>query len=282
MRLGAHISISKSLENAAEVAAEINANTFQFFTRNPRGGSARQIPDEEVQKWQEIRRRLDIYPIIGHLPYTVNMASPKSRPYAFAKMVLAEDLKRMEAIEAEFIVVHPGSHTGAGREKGIARIVACLEEVFLPYDGQVTLLLETMAGQGTEIGSLQDVAEILDRLGYPQRLGICLDTCHLTGYGYDFLQKSEVERLVAELEQTVGLERVKAVHLNDSKMPPGSFKDRHARIGEGYLGREGMLNFITHPFFRKLPMILETPVDNYKQYGEEIFLLQSWLAGAEI
>ncbi|NLP37030.1 MAG: deoxyribonuclease IV [Firmicutes bacterium] len=282
MRLGAHLSIAKGLENAAKTAEEIKANTFQFFTRNPRGGAARQISAEEIEKWQEIRDPLDLHPIIGHLPYTVNMASPKSRPYAFAKMVIAEDLKRMEAIGAEYVVIHPGSHTGSGREKGIARIIACLQEVFLPEDGQVTLLLETMAGQGTEIGSLQDVAEILDRLDYPERLGVCLDTCHLTGIGFDFLQKSEVERLVKVISETIGIERIGAIHLNDSKMPPGSFKDRHARIGQGYLGKEGMLNFITHPCFRELPMILETPVDDYKQYSEEIELLRSWLAEVEI
>lgn len=282
MRLGAHISIAKSLENAANMAADIKANTFQFFTRNPRGGAARLIPEAEVERWREIRRRLDLYPIVGHLPYTVNMASPKSGPYAFAKMVLAEDLKRVEAMEAEYMVVHPGSHTGAGREKGLERIVECLKEVFLPYDGPVTLLLETMAGQGTEIGSLQDLAEIMARLGYPEKLGICLDTCHLTGSGYDFLEKSEVERLFADLNETIGLERVKAVHLNDSKTQPGSSKDRHARIGQGYLGKEGMLNFMTHPFFRSLPMILETPVDDYKEYGEEIALLRLWLSEAEI
>ena len=277
MRLGSHLTVSKGFHKAAEAAASIGANTFQFFTRNPRGGAARTISPEEVEKWQEARKAYDIYPIMGHLPYTVNMASPTERSYNFAKMVVADDLSRMNAVGAEYLVIHPGSHAGSGRDTGIARIVACLEESFLPFTGETSLLMETMAGQGSEIGTLEDIAEIMEKLSWPNRLGVCLDSCHLTGAGYDFLQKEEVERLVADIELTVGLERVGAMHLNDSKFPPGTHKDRHERIGSGYLGKTGMLNIITHPAFQDLPMALETPVEDYKQYAEEITLIRSWL-----
>ncbi|MCR3923399.1 MAG: deoxyribonuclease IV, partial [Firmicutes bacterium] len=262
MRLGAHLSVSKGFDKAAKAAHEIGANTFQFFTRNPRGGAARTIADKEIQAWQLIRVEYDLAHIIGHLPYTVNMAAKEERPYTFAKMVVADDLKRMEAVGVEYLVIHPGSHTGAGRDAGIARIVACLEEAFLPHLGNTMLLLETMAGQGSEIGTVEEIGEIMDKLHFPERLGICLDSCHLTGAGYDFLQESEVARLVADLEKTVGLDKVKAVHLNDSKFGPGTHKDRHARVGEGYLGKAGMLNFVSHPSIKDLPLLLETPVDD--------------------
>lgn len=278
MRLGAHLSIAKGFDKTAHTALEIGANTFQFFTRNPRGGKARTISEQEITAWKELRRTYDIFQIVGHLPYTVNMAAKEDRPYNFAKMVITEDLQRMEAAGVEYLVIHPGSHTGAGPAKGTERIVACLAEAFLPHHGQTMLLLETMAGQGSEIGTLAEIAEIMEKLNFPERLGICLDSCHLTGAGYDFRQKEEVKRLVTDLENTVGISRVKAVHLNDSKFEPGTNKDRHARLGEGYLGREGIINFVTHPVIKKLPIVLETPVDDYKEYGEEIALLRSWLA----
>ncbi|NLZ38622.1 MAG: deoxyribonuclease IV [Firmicutes bacterium] len=281
MRLGSHLSISKGFDKAAETAMEIGANTFQFFTRNPRGGAARKIEEKEISAWQSLRQKYDLRHIVGHLPYTVNMASQSERSYAFAKMVVSEDLQRMDAAGIEYLVIHPGSHTGAGVSEGIERIIACLKEAFLPYCGQTMLLLETMAGQGTEIGSLSEIAEIMDRLNNPQNLGVCLDSCHLTGAGYDFRQPEEVDKLIEDLQNTIGLEKVKIVHLNDSRFPPGSHKDRHAKIGKGYLGKEGVLNFITHPFIRKLPLILETPVDDYREYGEEISLLRSWVEEQE-
>lgn len=281
MRLGCHLSISKGFDKTAEEAKKLDANTFQFFTRNPRGGAARTISAAEVEVWQKIRRAYDLFPVVAHLPYTVNMAAQEERPYTFAKMVVADDLSRMEAVGAEFLVIHPGSHVKAGREMGIERIVSCLEESFLPHMGKAVLLLETMAGQGSEIGTLLDIGEIIKRLGYPERLGVCLDTCHLTATGFDFQKKSDVERLLSEIDESIGINRVGAVHLNDSKFGPGSRKDRHARIGEGYLAKEGMLNFITHPVIIKLPLILETPVDDISQYGEEISLLKSWIKSKE-
>ncbi len=281
MRLGSHLSVAKGFSQAAEIARQIEANTFQFFTRNPRGGAARTISLQEAAKWLEIKQKYNIAPIVGHLPYTVNMAAPSESAYAFAKKVIADDLIRMDSVGAEYLVVHPGSHAGSGRAAGIKRIVDCLAETLLPFSGNTKLLLETMSGQGSEIGTLAEIREIIEALGYPSQIGVCLDSCHLTGAGYDFLDIQEVERLVVDLESTVSLSRVKAIHLNDSKFPPGSHKDRHELIGEGYLGKEGLLNLITHPAICSLPMILETPVADYLQYGEEIKLIRKWLNEAE-
>ncbi len=280
MRLGSHLSVSKGFDQAAEAAREIGANTYQFFTRNPRGGAARAIGSAEIEKWRALSKEYDIAPIVGHLPYTVNMASPVERAYNFAKMIVADELPRMDRAGVEYLVIHPGSHAGSGPAEGKKRIIELLEEAFLPFAGATALLLETMAGQGSEIGTPEDISEIMSALGEPKRFGVCIDSCHLTAEGYDFLHKDEVERLACKLDETVGLERVKVIHLNDSKFPPGSKKDRHERIGRGYLGKEGLLNLITHPVFVGLPMLLETPVDDYGQYGEEITLIRSWLAEA--
>ncbi|MGI6143644.1 MAG: deoxyribonuclease IV [bacterium] len=280
LRIGSHLSIAKGLPKAAAMAQEIRANTFQFFTRNPRGGSARAIPGTEINKWLQVRKELDLFPIVGHLPYTVNLAAPKEETRSFARMVLAEDLERMNAIGAEFLVVHPGSHAGEGKEAGRRRILATLMEAFLPFSGASCLLLETMAGQGSEVGALEDLEFFLTELGHPSNLGICLDTCHIFAAGYDLCQKGEVDRLLEEIDKRVGLERLKAVHLNDSKTPAGSRRDRHERIGRGYLGREGIMNVITHPDLAHLPFLLETPVAGYKEYGEEIDLIKEWLTAA--
>jgi len=278
MRIGCHLSIARGLDAAAAMAYEIGANTFQCFTRNPRGGAARSISEEEKKKWSQLRLEYDIGPIVGHLPYTVNMAAPADKTFEFARLVVKGDLRRMNAVGMEFLAIHPGSHAGSGRQDGLKRIVRCLEETFFDFEGLTMLLLETMAGQGSEIGMLPDLKEILAALGWPAGIGICLDSCHLTGAGYDFLRREEVDRLVCELEDTVGIKRVSALHLNDTKFPPGSRKDRHELIGKGYLGKEGVLNLITHPALSRLPMLLETPVDDFRQYGQEIALIRSWLA----
>lgn len=278
LRLGSFLTIARGLPRAAAMAREIGANTFQFFTRNPRGSSARRIPPRENEKWQAVRKELDLFPIVGHLPYTVNMAAPREETRAFARQVLAEDLERAGAIGAEFLVVHPGSHAGAGREAGRRRILATLTEAFLPYPGPTCLLLETMAGQGSEVGTLEDLEFFLTELGRPPNLGICLDTCHIFAAGYDLRQKGEVDRLLAEIDRRIGLERLRVIHINDSKYPAGSRRDRHERVGRGHLGREGIMNVITHPDLARLPFLLETTVDDYREYGEEIDLIKGWLA----
>jgi deoxyribonuclease-4 len=266
------------LDAAAKTAQSIGANTFQYFTRNPRGGAARTIGEAEKEKWSRLRLEYDINPIVGHLPYTVNMAAPVDKTYEFARMVVRDDLLRMDAVGTAFLVVHPGSHSGSGRQEGLKRITGCLEEVFNAFAGQTMLLLETMAGQGSEIGLPADLKEIMAMLGWPAGLGVCIDSCHLTAAGYDFLRREEVERLVCELEGTVGMDRVLAMHLNDTRFPPGSRRDRHELIGKGYLGRKGVMNLITHPALAGLPILLETPVEDFRHYGREIALIRSWLA----
>ncbi|RQD76521.1 MAG: deoxyribonuclease IV [Candidatus Syntrophonatronum acetioxidans] len=277
MQLGCHLSIAKGLPKSLEMAGEVKANTFQFFTRNPRGGSARKITTRERDKWKELRKKEELYPVVGHLPYTLNLAAPREEVHSFTSRVLLEDLNRMEEIDAEYLVLHPGSHVSLGREKGILRIIKALEDSLLQFKGSSMLLLETMAGQGTEIGTLKDIKEIMDSLGNPYNLGVCLDTCHLFAAGYDFREKEDVQRLIDDLEFLVGLDKARVFHLSDSKYPLGSKKDRHQLIGKGYLQKEGLLNVLKAPPFKDLPFILETPVKNYLQYGDEIKLIRDWL-----
>ena len=269
------MSIASGLPAAAQMAEEIEANTFQFFTRNPRGGRAREIGAEEVAAWEKERAALDIYPIMGHLPYTVNMASPKDEVYEFARLVLTEDLSRCEACGAELLVVHPGSHLGAGVEEGRKRIASLLEEILGPWAGRAKLLLETMAGQGTEVGTIEDLAWLGEAIGWPESLGFCLDSCHLFAAGYDLRTQAGLDQLLEELDQKVGLTRVHAVHLNDSKFPLGSGKDRHAPLGKGHIGQEGLSIIINSPHLKHLPFLLETPTKDYREYADEIVLLRS-------
>jgi deoxyribonuclease-4 len=276
MRIGAHLTISQGFPAAARLAADIGANTFAYFTRNPRGGAARAIPEEEIEAWRSIRRELDLFPIVGHMPYVVNMAAREPRVHEFAKMVVREDLERAHLYGGEFLVCHPGSHQGDGVEVGIRRIVEVLEEGLRHARGTV-FCLEGMAGSGSEVGyEFGQLAAIFEALGWPEALGVCLDTCHLFGAGYDFTPQG-LERLKNDLADTVGLERVRVVHLNDSLKPQGSHRDRHARLGQGLIGRDQLVNFVTDPVFGRLPMIIETPVSDYKEYGEEIRRLRSWL-----
>ncbi len=278
LRIGAHLSISKGLPAAAKMAADIKANTFQFFTRNPRGGKAREIGGEEVAAWEKERADGDIYPIVGHLPYTVNMASPKDEVYDFARLVLKDDLVRCDAFGGEYLVVHPGSHLGEGAQQGLDRIASLLEEILGPWEGKAQLLLETMAGQGTEVGSIQDLAWLGEALGWPAKLGVCLDSCHLFAAGYDLRTQAGLDHLLGELDREVGLDRVRAVHINDSKFPLGSKKDRHAPLGKGHIGEEGLSLLINSPHLRHLPFLLETPTKDYREYADEILFLRGLIS----
>ncbi|MBE3573286.1 MAG: deoxyribonuclease IV [Moorella humiferrea] len=274
MRLGAHLSIAKGLPKTAAMAAEIKANTFQYFTRNPRGGAARTIPADEIAAWQEVRKKFDLYPIAGHLPYTVNLGAPPGRQQDFARMVLQEDTLRVSAIGGEYLISHPGHHDG-DRKAALERIIQVIEEAYLSIPAPAPmLLLETMAGQGKEIGSLEDLHFILAGLGWPERVGLCLDSAHLFAAGWDLRTPSACRLLVKELEANFGLDRVKIMHLNDSLVPAGSNRDRHAGIGRGELGEEGIANIVNDSFFSTLTLILETPVNSYMEYGDEIALVQ--------
>nr|WP_277998991.1 deoxyribonuclease IV [Moorella sulfitireducens] len=274
MRLGAHLSIAKGLLKTVAMAVEIKANTFQYFTRNPRGGAAREIPSSEIAAWQAARQEADLYPIAGHLPYTVNLGSQSDRQQEFARMVLHDDTLRVAAIGGEYLITHPGHHEG-DRKAALARIIKVIKDSFLSIPDPVPmLLLETMAGQGKEIGSLEDLSYILASLDWPDRVGVCLDSAHLYAAGWDLRTPSGCRQLVRELDAKIGLERIRIMHLNDSLVSLGSRRDRHAGIGRGELGEQGIAAIVNDPFFSKLTLLLETPVSNYKEYAGEIALVK--------
>ncbi len=277
--LGAHLTISQGLVKAAELARDVGANTFAYFTRNPRGGGARAIPAEEIAAWQEARGTCGITgPTVGHMPYVVNMAAKDDGLRKFAATVVAEDFERVAAFGGEFMVIHPGSHVGQGVEAGIARVVETLTAA-LPEESPTTmLLLETMSGSGSEVGgSFQEILAMIEGAGSPPTLGVCLDTCHLFAQGYDFRVPEGLARLKDDIDATIGREKVRAVHFNDSRMPMGSHRDRHANLGEGEIGREGLVAVLTDPWLSTLPFVLETPVDDPHEYADEISRARAWL-----
>jgi deoxyribonuclease-4 len=270
VRLGAHLTIAKGLPEAARLARSIGADTFGFHTRNPRGSAARDIPPEELAAWEE--QRQDLGPLVGHLPYTINLGTPKDGIWEFGKRVVAEDLRRCDTFGAYAIVLHPGHFSEGGSEAGVKRVAAALAEV-LESAGDIgtLLLLEGMAGQTGEIGGTPDeLGAIFDMLGRPAGLGVCLDTCHLFASGYDLRTAVGIASMLADFDRAVGRDRIRALHLNDSKFGLGSHKDRHERLGQGALGAEGVAAVLRDPFLRELPMIIETPVPEYRDYAEEI------------
>ncbi len=269
LRIGAHLSISQGLPKAIEMAVEIGANTFAYFTRNPRGGAARTITPAEIEAFVAAKERTDVRDTVGHLPYTVNPAG-KDRVAEFARMVLREDIERASAFTGEFLNFHPGSHQGDGPEEGVARLVATLRDVMPKASGDAMLLIETMSGQGSEVGAtFAQIREVIDAVPDP-RLGVCLDSCHLFAAGYDLRTPDGVAAMVRDLEDAVGLSRVRAMHLNDSKQPLGSHRDRHEKLGQGQIGRDGIRAILRNEFLRTLPIVLETPIDDYREYAGEI------------
>ncbi len=269
LRLGAHLSISQGLSKAVEMAVEIGANTFAYFTRNPRGGAARTISPEEIAAFVAAKERTGVRDTVGHLPYTVNPAG-KERVAEFARMVLREDIERASAFTGEFLNFHPGSHQGDGAEEGVARLIATLQEVMPQAQGDAMLLIETMSGQGSEVGAtFAYIRTVLDAVRDP-RLGVCLDSCHLFAAGYDLRSPQGVAQMVDELDAMIGLSRVRAMHLNDSKQPLASHRDRHEKLGQGQIGADGIKAILRNDFLRTLPIVLETPVDDYKEYAGEI------------
>lgn len=279
LRLGAFLSIAKGIDKVVPQALEIGANTFQFFTRNPRGGAARTIGEDEITRWLQLREVAGIDHVCGHLPYTVNLASDKDNLIEFAHMVVVDDLRRMAALDINYLVVHPGSASDE-RSQALQRIVQLLDQALEEAEGTACLLLETMSLQGNEIGSIEEIAAVWSALGRPSQVGVCLDSCHLFAAGYDFTQAQEVDRLVDDLDRSIGLEQVKVLHLNDSKLPSGSRRDRHANIGAGEIGEQGFANLLNHDFIRGLAWHLETPVKTYRDYAEEIALVKA-ICGAK-
>lgn len=257
--IGPHISISKGYKKAAEVAIEIGANTFQFFSRNPRGGNAKAFDEKDIAKFQETRKENNFGPLLAHAPYTMNLGGAKDEVYEFARKVIKEDIERMEFLGIEYLCFHPGSHVGGGVDFGIDRIVNALNES-IKGDEKITILLETMSGKGTEIGfKFEHLKRIIDGVEHSERMGVCLDTCHIFSAGYDIV--NDLDGVLEEFDNIVGLDKLKAIHLNDSMMPFGDKKDRHSVIGEGKIGLDAIINFMTHPSISHLPFFLETPLE---------------------
>lgn len=270
-KIGCHLSASKGYSNMAEEINKIGGNTFQFFTRNPRGGTAKPIDEKDIEKFKELCKKYKIDVILAHAPYTLNCCSAKAEIREFAINTMKDDLKRMEYTPNNYYNFHPGSHVGQGIEGGIKMIIDTLNEV-LTENQTTTVLLETMAGKGSEVGSkFEELKQIIDGVNLKSKLGVCLDTCHVSDGGYDI--KNNLDSVLDEFDKIIGLDRLKAIHINDSMNPINSHKDRHQKIGEGYLGVETFEKIINHPKLRNLPFYLETP-NEIEGYQKEIALLK--------
>ena len=287
--LGCHLSTSRGYAAMAGDAVSIGATTFAFFTRNPRGGNARALDSDDLSAFLDTCGAHGMGPLVAHAPYTYNLCSSKPETVEFARRAMREDLERMEALPGHLYNFHPGSHVKQRADVGVRLICEGLNEVLEPGQ-RTTVLLETMAGKGTEVGrSFEELAAIIDGVArtapaLADNLGVCLDTCHVSDAGYDLI--GDLDGVLAEFDRVVGLSRLCAVHVNDSKNPCGARKDRHARIGEGYLGsaelgggEEVFARIVSHPALRDLPFILETP-NELPGYAREIELLRSLQAGA--
>ena len=273
LTIGCHLSIAKGYRAIAEEAVSLGANTFQFFTRNPRGGKAKAIDPADVASFRAYAAEQGIERILAHAPYTLNPASATEKTRDFARMALAEDLARMENTPGQLYNMHPGSHVGQGADIGIELIAAALDEA-LRSEQTTTLLLETMAGKGSEIGGrFEELAAIIERVGLRDKVGVCLDTCHVWDAGYDIA--GDLDGVLREFDEVVGFDRLRAVHLNDSLNPRGARKDRHARIGEGFIGFEALSAVTRHPLLRDLPFYLETPQEEPSGYADEIARLRA-------
>lgn len=266
--IGCHLSSSQGYEHMAQAAASIGANTFQFFTRNPRGGRAKEIKAADIAAFEERAKEAGITHILAHAPYTLNPAAAKPETREFALMTLADDLERMEATPHQLYNMHPGAHVQQGVDVGIQKIADAINEVLKP-EHTTTLLLETMAGKGTEVGgTFEELAEIIRRVELSDKVGVCLDTCHVWDGGYDIA--GDLDGVLEDFDKTIGLDRLHAIHINDSKNPLGAHKDRHEVIGGGYIGLHALAAVTAHPALRELPFYLETPHEDIKEYGEEI------------
>ncbi len=269
--IGCHLSSAKGFLAMAKDAERIGATTFQFFTRNPRGGSAKKPDPEDIAAFLKRKEELGLGPLIAHAPYTLNAASDKPEVRDFAFRAMSEDLERLELVPGNYYNFHPGSHVGQGIEAGITQIAGTLNEILVP--GQRTVvLLETMAGKGSEVGSrFEELERILEQVMHPELMGVCLDTCHVYDAGYDIAE--DLEGVLDSVDRIIGLEKLKAVHVNDTKNPMGSHKDRHEKIGEGFLGLEALRRVVHHPKLSGLPFCLETP-NELPGYEAEIRLLR--------
>jgi len=271
LNIGCHLSSSKGYLHMGHEALSLNASTFQFFTRNPRGGRAKPVDEADISAFLTLAEEHALGPILAHAPYTINPCGKDERVLEFARETMADDLERLEMLPGAMYNFHPGSHVGQGIKAGIARIAETLNQVLRP-DRHTVVLLETMAGKGSEVGGrFEELREILDRTARSEQMGVCLDTCHVFDGGYDIV--NDLDGVLGEFDRVIGLSRLKAVHLNDSKNPLGSHRDRHEKIGEGHLGLEAFRRIVNHPALRDLPFYLETP-NELPGYGREIALLR--------
>ena len=277
LTIGCHMSVAKGFEKMGLTAVKIGANTLQFFTRNPRGSKAKELDQRTSPPSGLLMNEHHFGKILAHAPYTLNPASSNGHTREFALETLRDDLIRMESLPGNYYNFHPGSHVGGGVQTGIDLISDALNQILFPNQSTI-VLLETMAGKGSEIGgSFQELRRIIDGVELQEKLGICLDTCHVSDGGYDIAGR--LDQVLEEFDHVIGLSRLKAVHLNDSLNPLGSHKDRHANIGKGTLGLEAFERMINHPVLRDLPFYLETPNDD-DGHGEEIALLKSLYHGS--
>lgn len=272
LHIGCHLSCSNGYLAMGETALSIGADTFQFFTRNPRGGSVKAFDAQDAQALCDFLAQHDFAPILAHAPYTLNACAADEKIRDFARRTMREDLERLAHIPGAMLNFHPGSHVKQGAEAGVELIARMLDEVYTP-DMPTTVLLETMAGKGSEVGrSFEELRAIMDASKAGDRLGVCLDTCHVFDGGYDIVNR--LDDVLAEFDRVVGLTRLRAIHINDSKNPLGSHKDRHEKIGQGHIGLDAMARIINHPQLRALPFYLETP-NELDGYAQEIALLRS-------
>lgn len=270
--IGCHLSVTKGYHFMGKEALSINADTFQFFTRNPRGGSSKMLDLVDVVKLQELMQAHRFGPILAHAPYTLNPCSADERVKDFAFDVFSEDLKKLESLPGTLYNFHPGSHVGQGIEAGIEMIASLLNRV-IDKDQSTIVLLETMSGKGSEVGSrFEELKAIIDRVEHSEKIGVCLDTCHVYDAGYDIV--GDLDGVLDTFDRIIGLKLLYAIHLNDTKNPFSSHKDRHEKIGEGFLGLEAIKRIINHPKLSHLPFYLETP-NEIEGYASEIALLRA-------
>lgn len=276
LTIGCHLSTSKGFRAMGETALSIHANTFQFFTRNPRGSKAKKIDPTDTSALCNLIQDHNFGTILAHAPYTLNACSSDPKTREFALMTMADDLERMEYLPGNLYNFHPGSHVGQGVDKGIEQIIALLNEIMKP-EQNTTVLLETMSGKGTEVGrTFEEIKQIIDGVTLFDKIGVCLDTCHIYDAGYDIVD--DLDGVLNNFNKIIGLDRLKAIHLNDSMNPIGSNKDRHEKIGKGYLGIDAIERIINHPKLKGIPIYLETP-NELDGYEEEITLLRSLYKG---
>ena len=258
--IGPHISVARGFTRAAKDIIEMEGNTFQFFSRNPRGSNYKRYDEKDINEFQRLRKEYKFGPIQAHAPYTMNLGSADKKVYKFAKEVIKEDIERMDNLGIEYICFHPGNHVGNGTDIAIDQIAEGLNEAIIG-DENIKILLETMPGKGTEVGyKFEHLKRIIDKTNYNEKLGVCMDLCHVFSAGYDIV--NNFEKVLEEFDNIIGINNLKTIHLNDSMMPFGDKKDRHAPVGMGEIGIDAIINIMKHPYIKDKPFYTETPLDN--------------------